>query len=310
MGGIDVVIPAYQYGRFLRESVGSVLSQPVEDLRVLIIDNGSTDNTQEIAKQIVKEDSRVEFASHKRNLGQHVSYNEGIDWASSELFMILDADDVIMPGCLSHAAVVLSSDHNIAFLHGKGCESECPMAVIAEQVDNIGPETWRVCSGLEFIDRVCRTGRCIVGPPTVVRRTSMQKMIGYYPLKLERAIDLNMWLRLATVGNVAETTALQGIHRRHINQLSTFYRDNLIRDFVALYDNFEHFFMNEGAKIQGALAARNVAGRTIAGNAFVAAVKRLLKGRVTESGELFEFAYGTWCKSRVYGTTPRPLSVS
>jgi hypothetical protein len=119
-----------------------------------------------------------------------------------------------------------------------------------------------------------------------------------------------MWLRLATLGSVAKTTAIQGIHRRHTNQLSTFYLDHLVRDFVVLLDNFEHFFMNEGAKIQGALAARHVASRTIAGNAFVAAVKRLLKGSVTESGELFEFAYGTWRKSRGCGTTPLPLSVS
>jgi glycosyltransferase involved in cell wall biosynthesis len=309
MGGIDVIIPSYQYGHFLRESVGSVLSQPVEDLRVLIIDNGSTDNTREIAEEIAKDDPRVELVVHKKNLIPQASYNEGIDWASSELFMILDADDVIMPGCLPHAVAVLSSDENIAFVHGKGLASEYPAAVIAEQINNIGPETWRVYSGLEFIDKVCKTGRCIVGFPTVVRRTSIQKQIGYYPLQLERC-DHNMWLRLATMGSVAETTAIQGIHRRHTNQLSTFYRDNLLREFVALYDNFEHFFMNEGSKIPNALAMRYVAGRTIASNAFVAAVKRLLKGRVTESGALFEFAYGTWRISQGYGTTPLPFSVS
>ena len=54
MGGIDVVVPCYQYGRFLAESVNSILSQPVEDLRVLIVDNGSTDNTLEVAKEIAE----------------------------------------------------------------------------------------------------------------------------------------------------------------------------------------------------------------------------------------------------------------
>ena len=79
MGGIDVVVPSYQYGHFLTESVGSVLSQPVENLRVLIIDNGSTDNTREIAEQIASDDARVDLVVHKRNLTPQISYNEGID---------------------------------------------------------------------------------------------------------------------------------------------------------------------------------------------------------------------------------------
>ncbi|HLE63085.1 MAG TPA: glycosyltransferase family A protein [Pyrinomonadaceae bacterium] len=310
MGGIDVVIPSYQYGHFLRESVGSVLSQSVENLRVLIIDNGSTDNTREIAEEMARDDPRVELVVHKRNLSPLISYNEGIDWASSELFMILDADDVMMPGCLLRAAAIMSADRNIAFAHGKGVQTDSPAAIIAKQTGKAQPEDWRVCCGLEFIDRVCRTGNCIISPPTVVRRTSMQKATGYYPLELQRAIDLNMWLRLATFGSVAETTAIQGIHRRHPNQLSAFYRDNLVCDFVELLNNFEHFFMNEGGWIQGSLATRHATAKKLASNAFVAAVKRLLKGRVSESGKLFEFAYSTWRKSRSYRTNPAPLSMS
>jgi glycosyltransferase involved in cell wall biosynthesis len=310
MGGIDVVIPSYQYGHFLRESVGSVLSQPVEGLRVLIVDNGSTDNTREIAEQMASEDSRVEFLVHKKNLTPQISFNEGIDWASSELFMILDADDVLMPGCLSRAEAIMSERKDVAFSHGIGIQTDAPAAILAHQDGAWQPDRWRVSDGLTFIDRVCRTGNCIISPPTVVRRTSMQKSIGYYPLELRRAIDLNMWLRLATVGGVAETTATQGIHRRHPNQLSAFYRDNLVCDFVELRNNFEHFFMHEGGWIQGARVSRHAAARKLASNAFIAAVKRLLKGRLTESGELFEFAYGTWRQAQSNRLDPPPFGVS
>jgi glycosyltransferase involved in cell wall biosynthesis len=309
MAGIDVVVPTYQYGHFLPESVGSVLSQSVENLRVLIIDNGSTDNTREVAQQIAADDPRVELAVHKKNLRPQISYNEGIDWASSELCMILDADDVLMPGCLSRAAAIMFADPTIAIAHGKGVQTDCPAAILAEHNGKPQPEDWGICGGLEFIDRVCRTGNCIISPPTVVRRTTMQKAAGYYPLELQRAIDLNMWLRLATLGGVAETRAIQGIHRRHPNQLSAFYRDNLICDFVELLNNFEHFFLNEGSGIEGSLATRHATARKIAGNAFVAAAKRLLKGRVAESGELIAFAYSTWRKSRSYRPSPPPLSV-
>ena len=216
--------------------------------------------------------------------------------------MILDADDVIMPGCLCRAAAIMSADQTIAFAYGKGIQTASPAAVIAMQDGKPQSDNWHVYRGLEFIDKVCRTGNCIVSPPTVVRRTNFQKAIGYYPLELQRAIDLNMWLRLATAGSVAETTAIQGIHRRHPNQLSAFYRDNLICDFVELFNNFEHFFMNEGGGIPCSLAKRHATAKKIASNAFVAAVKRLLRGRVTESGQLFELAYSTWRKSRSYRT--------
>jgi glycosyltransferase involved in cell wall biosynthesis len=297
MGGIDVVVPCYQYGRFLSENVNSILSQPVQDLRVLIIDNGSTDNTLEAAKELAGRDSRVQILAYKTNRGQHAGYNAGIDWASSEFFMILDADDVLAPGCLSRAVDVLSTDPSIAFAHGKELETDLPAAIQAELDGKIQPAAWRISRGIDFIGRMCRAGNNIVGATTVVRRTSMQKIIGYYPPQLERANDLNMWLRMATLGNVAETEAVQGIRRRHANQLSEFYRDRLVCDFMELSNNFEHFFRNEGGSIQGSDEARRAAKRKIASNALVAGMKRFLKGRVAESGELLDFAFSAWRRS-------------
>ena len=298
MGGIDVVVPCYQYGRFLAESVNSVLSQPVRDLRVLIVDNGSTDNTLEAAREIASGDTRVQIQAYKTNRGQHAGYNLGIEWASSEFFMILDADDVLAPGCLSRAVDVLSADLSIAFAHGKELETDVPAAIQAELAGKTQPAEWRISRGRDFIDRMCRAGNNIVGATTVVRRTSMQKIIGYYPPQLERANDLNMWLRLATLGSVAETEAIQGIRRRHASQLSEFYRDRLVCDFMELSNNFEHFFGNEGGSIQGSNDARRAATRKIASNAFVASAKRFLKGRVAESGELFSFAFTAWRRSQ------------
>jgi glycosyltransferase involved in cell wall biosynthesis len=64
MTSIDVAIPNYQYGRYLRECVESVLSQGVPELRVLIIDNASTDNSAEVAQQLAVDHARVHFVRH------------------------------------------------------------------------------------------------------------------------------------------------------------------------------------------------------------------------------------------------------
>ena len=226
LSAIDVVVPCYQYGRFLRESVGSILSQQVACLRVLIIDNASTDDSLEVAQQLAIEDTRVEVAAHKSNLGQQASYNEGIDWASADYFMILDADDLLAPGCLQRALSVLDRDPSLVFCHGVerqmvgGTMPAFDTAVPAQGAD------WQIVSGTDFIRTLCAKGYNLVGNTTVIRRTGAQKEIGYYVPYLKYANDMNMWLRLALLGNVAETKVVQGIRRIHSGQMTEFYREN------------------------------------------------------------------------------------
>ena len=110
MSTIDIVVPCFQYGRFLRDSVGSILRQDIDRLRVLIIDNASTDDSLDVARQLASEDKRVHIVAHDTNLGQQASLNEGIDWATADYFMILDADDVLAPGCLRRAISIMDKD--------------------------------------------------------------------------------------------------------------------------------------------------------------------------------------------------------
>ena len=225
VSAIDVVVPCYQYGRFLRDSVGSILNQEVAGLRVLIVDNASTDESLEVAQQLAIEDSRVEVVAHKSNLGQQASYNEGIDWASADYFMILDADDFLAPGCLQRALSLLDRDPGLVFCHGAewhmvGGVMPALDTAVAQGAD------WQLVRGTDFIRTLCAKGYNLVGSTTVVRRTGAQKEAGYYVPHLNYANDMNMWLRLALLGNVAETNVVQGIRRIHSGQMTEFYRTN------------------------------------------------------------------------------------
>ena len=88
MPSIDVVIPNYQYGRYLPGCVASILAQGIPDTRILIIDNASTDNSVEVAQEIARQDARVELVVRSTNLGPHASFNEGLDWARARYFMM------------------------------------------------------------------------------------------------------------------------------------------------------------------------------------------------------------------------------
>lgn len=294
MSSIDVVIPCFQYGRFLRACVGSVLQQDVESLRVLIIDNASTDNSLEVARQLAHEDQRVHVVAHEKNLGPLASFNEGIDWAAADYFMTLDADDLLAPDCLRRSISILEKDPNIVFCYGgERCVSG-DAAISFEKATDRSDAEWRVSSGMEFIRRLCSKGYNFVGNPTVVRRTRVQKSIGHYDPELTYANDMNMWLRLATRGKVAETPALQGIRRLHPGQMTQLYREAPVRDLIEHLNNFEHFFRHEGAALPSALEERRRVTRRIAFNGLYVAGTLIPSRRLTQSLACINFSLKTY----------------
>src|SRR5665648_162628 len=103
---VDVAVPCYNYSRFLRDAVESILTQSYKDLRILIIDNGSDDGSGAVAKQLAAEDDRVDVRILAQNIGQHSCYNDGVDWASGDYFFLLDADDLLTPGSLERLSLI------------------------------------------------------------------------------------------------------------------------------------------------------------------------------------------------------------
>ncbi|MGO7624499.1 glycosyltransferase family 2 protein, partial [Rhizobium ruizarguesonis] len=77
----------------LEECVGSVLSQAGVDVRVLILDYCSPDNTPEVGMALASRDKRVTYRRHTANKGHISTYNGGIEWAGGDLFLLLSADD-------------------------------------------------------------------------------------------------------------------------------------------------------------------------------------------------------------------------
>ncbi len=246
VASIDVVVPCYNYGRFLRECVTSITSQEGVDLRILVVDNASEDDSLEIARELAARDGRIEVITRTVNLGATASYNEGIDWASSDYFLIVDADDFLVPGALARACAVMDEDVEISFVHGVEARLEADGAVHAYGLEPGEPEC-SIITGLQFIADLCGTPINRIGANTVVRRTSLQKRIGYYNTSLPYTDDLEMWLRLATVGKVARLNAVQATRRYHATRMSSHYQSVQVRDFHERERAFESFFAHEGS---------------------------------------------------------------
>lgn len=109
-GELDIIIPAYNAEKYLRECMDSVLEQDTQySFRVLAIDDGSTDETGGILDEYAARDSRVKVV-HQENRGHSGARNAGLEMADAELVMFLDSDDVLFPAAVEQLAGAVFSE--------------------------------------------------------------------------------------------------------------------------------------------------------------------------------------------------------
>jgi glycosyltransferase involved in cell wall biosynthesis len=94
---LSVVVPAYQVVEWLEETLHSVLDQSLEDLDVVVVDDGSTDGTGELADRIAAADDRVRVV-HQPNGGLSAARNVGTSAATGDFLAFADSDDLVLPG--------------------------------------------------------------------------------------------------------------------------------------------------------------------------------------------------------------------
>ena len=242
MSRVDVVVPCYNYGRFLRECVTSVLTQQCVDVRVLIIDDCSSDNTPHIAASLVAEDSRVEYRRHGVNRGHVATYNEGLlEWTSADYCLLLSADDLLAPGALERSAVIFAQHSEVGLVYG-----DAPKIQHTPQNSGGAASPYRIeiMTGHEFLELSCREADNIVPTPTAVVRTNLQHRIGGYRADLPHSCDMEMWLRIAAHAAVARVHGTQGYYRLHGQNMSVGYAG--VRDLTSRRAAFNALFQTCG----------------------------------------------------------------
>lgn len=235
MSSVDVVVPCFRYGHFLDECVGSILSQSGPALRVLIINDASPDNTDDVAKELVRSDPRVDYRRHTSNQGLIATANEGIGWASADYMLLLSADDYLLPGALSRSVDLMDGHPSVAFTFG-GAVALDERGERSRLRAGVRPKT-RILSGLDFV--ALNRARNIVVSPTVVVRTSVQQRLGGYLTDLPHTSDMEMWLRLAAHGDIGVIAADQAVYRRHSANMSNGF--SLEQDLLQRKAAIEHF---------------------------------------------------------------------
>lgn len=240
MPTVSVVVPCYNYGRFLADAVRSVVSQQGVDARVLVIDDCSLDDSAEVGHRLAREYPQVEFLRHEVNVGHIATYNEGLlEWADGDYLVLLSADDLLAPGSLARAVSVMEAHASVGMVHG-GFQAFAEGALRADPPARAPSVT--ITEGGEWLRKRCAEAVCVVTTPTVVVRRSVHQRVGGYKAALPHAADMELWLRIAAVSDIAFLGGVTQAHYRlHDTSMSAgVYRDPLadVRERTAVYSTF------------------------------------------------------------------------
>lgn len=299
---VDVVIPCYNYGRYLRQSVESVLFQEGVEVRVLVIDDASSDDTAIVAVALADEDPRVTFVRHHANKGHIETYNEGIEWTSGDYMLLLSADDYLLPGALQRATTLMQDHPGIGFTFGNVIELS-DRERISRTMTAAGDAEVVVFDGLDFIEKSGVDNQ--VATCSAVVRTKLQKSLGGYRGDLPHAGDMEMWLRFAAHGSVGFISECQGVYRRHNSNMSaqyycivggsTVYTDSgRLADLMQRKSVFDRFFEDHHDVVPPFEYLRRQKQRQLAQATLQHASASFNECRMAESQQLSDLALTIW----------------
>src|SRR5687767_13185831 len=112
---VSVIIPTYNYARFIGETLQSVKDQAEQDFECLVVDNGSTDNTGEVVQNFLA-DPRFRYIK-QQNLGVSGGRNRGLQEAKRKYIQFLDADDLIEKNKLKVAVAYLEAKPEVQLVY-------------------------------------------------------------------------------------------------------------------------------------------------------------------------------------------------
>jgi glycosyltransferase involved in cell wall biosynthesis len=209
---VSVIIPTYNCARYLPEAIDSALAQTYRDFEIIVVDDGSTDNTQEV---LARYGDQIRVI-RQSNQGRGAARNTGILAARGEYIAFLDADDLWVPQKLERQVPLFDERPEIGWACSDAVNFTGSELSLQSRFQTLGLRPFPEARVLNVL-----VPACAIYSITVVVRASCFAESGLFDVSLPVAQDYDMWLRLATrfpIGCVNEVLAL---HRRHPAQVTS-----------------------------------------------------------------------------------------
>lgn len=189
---VSVVIPAYNAAWCVRRAIDSVLAQTFDDFELIVVDDGSTDDTRAVLETY---GDRIRIEG-KPNGGLSSARNAGIAAATGRYVAFLDADDGWLPGKLARQVELMTAHPELVF---------CSTAARIESPDGEHLGDWACGSStLPTLEAIFATNAHVAGSGSAVlaRRDAFAR-VGGFDERLRSLEDIDMWMRLAAIGPYA-----------------------------------------------------------------------------------------------------------
>ena len=187
MAQVSVIIPTYNRAGFLRGAVQSVLDQSYKDVEIIVVDDGSTDETAAVVESF--DQVAIRYLRHDRRCGSGAARNTGVLHAGGEYVAFLDDDDEWYPEKLMRQmeAMATSPAEVGAVYTGSFCVDPATRQIVAQRVPTARGDVHKALLG----------GNCVGGASSMLMRRGCFDRVGLFDERLASLEDHDLWLRTA-----------------------------------------------------------------------------------------------------------------
>jgi hypothetical protein len=194
MPAVSVVIPAFNHEKYVAACLQSVLDQSWQDFEVVVTDDGSTDHTVDVIRDL--RDPRIRLLRHERNRGASAALNNSIRNARGRLIAVHNSDDMWDRSRLEKQVDFLQDHPAIGAVFARPrFVDEAGLAMSPSEYKHHYVFDVRNRSRFEWLNYFFFHGNCLCHPSLLVRRECLEK-VGLYDERLANLPDLDLWIRL------------------------------------------------------------------------------------------------------------------
>jgi teichuronic acid biosynthesis len=227
-GLVSIITPTYNCGRFIAETIESVLAQSYQDWELIISDDCSTDDTVEVIRPYLERDARIRYICNERNSGAAVTRNAALREAKGRWIAFLDSDDLWRPAKLEHQLrFMVENGYDFSYTQ----YSEC---------DENGILKPGVISGPKHVSRYGMMAYCWPGCLTVMYNRDKVGLIQIADIKKNN--DYAMWLKVCRKADCHLLPQILATYRRgRSGSISNLSIKNLIKWHYKLFREAEGY---------------------------------------------------------------------